>query len=82
MSPRQPTPEDAESATENPAANRPGERERDEERDDRGVVYHGADWDRAEEESERGALDQPAAQESDVDDDEVTEPGGGRGAKP
>ncbi|KAB2898294.1 MAG: hypothetical protein F9K40_11575 [Kofleriaceae bacterium] len=79
MSPRKPTPEHDESATEAPARNRPGERQRDEERDDRGVVYHGADWDRADEEHERGALDIPAEEEvaSDIErgDEEITDPG-------
>lgn len=83
MTPRPPKPEDAESPSEAPAKNRPGERARDEERDDRGVVYHGADWDRADEEHERGALDIPAEEEAESDiergDDEITEPGA-RGA--
>jgi hypothetical protein len=67
MSPRKPTPEKEESATEDPKHNRPGEVKRDEERDDRGIVYHGADWDRADEEHERGALDQPAEEEAESD---------------
>lgn len=79
MSPRQPIPEDPENATQESARNRPGERKRDEERDDRGVVYHGGDWDGADEEHERGALDAPAEEEGESDiergDDEVTEPG-------
>jgi hypothetical protein len=52
MSPRQPTPEEPE----NPAKDRPGEIHRDEQREDRGIVYHGDDWDKAEEETERGMV--------------------------
>lgn len=64
MSPRQPTPETEDSET--PAKDRPGEIHRDEQRDDRGIVYHGDDWDKAEAENDRGMV-------SDVGDDEPTQ---------
>ena len=64
MSPRQPTPETEDSETS--AKDRPGEIHRDEQRDDRGIVYHGDDWDKADEENERGVV-------SDVSDEEPTQ---------
>ena len=66
MSPRQPAP-DRDESTEDPKHDRPGEVKRDEERDDRGIVYHGADWDRAEEENERGVVEHSADEERDSD---------------
>jgi hypothetical protein len=63
MSPDKQNPETEESDT--PAKDRPGEIHRDEERDDRGIVYHGEDWDQAEEENERGMVS--------ADDEEPTE---------
>lgn len=64
---------------------KPGtERHRDEQRADRGPVYHGSsDWDVAEEEAGREALDEPAELEatSEVEraDQELADPGA-RGA--
>jgi len=73
------------------AAERPGELHRDEQRHDRGPVYHGHDWDTAEHEAGREALDETAEEEAESNveraDEELTEPGtrgavfgrGGRG---
>jgi hypothetical protein len=83
MSPENPRPEAEESET--PAKDRPGEIHRDEERDDRGIVYHGDDWDKAEEENDRGMVsteeptedfdeeeeDVEGHRERDVPDDDV-----------
>lgn len=76
MSPRQPTPENEESQAQDSKHTRPGELKRDEERDDRGIVYHGADWDRADEENERGVVEHSAEEkgESDIE-------GGGKGGE-
>jgi hypothetical protein len=72
MSPRQPTPETEDSETS--AKDRPGEIHRDEQRDDRGIVYHGDDWDKADEENERGlASDEEITQKfgEDEEDEDV-----------
>ena len=71
---------------------RPGsERYRDEQREERGPVYHGKDWKDADDEPDREALRIPAEEEVKSDaqlaDEELTEPGrrganlgrGGRG---
>jgi hypothetical protein len=60
-------------------AEKPGELHRDESRRDRGPVYHGHDWERADEEAGRESLDEPSEQEAESDveraDEDLTEPG-------
>ncbi len=81
MSPRQPTPEKDEKSSKDPAK-RPG--------DDRGIVYHGHDWetdgegdgDGEAEEHERGVVQNERDKDGDGDEDrdfdnEVTQPGRG-----
>ncbi len=62
----------------------PGERHRDEQRSDRGPVYHGTrDWGTADEEADREALRIPAEEEVEDDDadpnEDLADPGA-RGA--
>jgi hypothetical protein len=61
--------------------NKPGtERHRDEQREDRGPVYHGVrDWTLAEDEADREALNIPAEEEATPDietaDEQISDPG-------
>lgn len=68
----------------NPTTPPGGERHRDEQRDDRGPVYHGArSWEAADDEADREALRVPAEDEvedTDTDPNEQLADPGARGA--